>query len=166
MRLSTVAVDCGSLGHPKPRNQCISLRLLACRGARREVGLMRHVCLAFMVIGDDGLDHGKLPREDQAGIESVDSRRHTASLFNGFGFIKFSIMRFHAVSRPQHDTTSVLAFHETGSRPAPWPRFHIYPFDTSSSSRASATSALPAVWRTRRAGRADLRTCDHVDVNL
>jgi hypothetical protein len=63
-----------------------------------------------MVIGDDGLDHGKLPREDQAGIESVDSRRHTASLFHGSRFIKFSIMRFHAVSRPQHDTTSVLAF--------------------------------------------------------
>ena len=36
---------------------------------------MRHVCLAFMVIGDDGLDHRKLPREDQAGIESVDSRK-------------------------------------------------------------------------------------------
>jgi len=26
-----------------------------CRRARREIGLMRHVCLAFMLVGDDGL---------------------------------------------------------------------------------------------------------------
>jgi hypothetical protein len=74
---------------------------------------MRHACLAFMAIGDDGLDHRKLPREDQAGITSVDSRklprggqsdRQTASFLNRFGFIKFSIMRFHAVTRPQYTT--------------------------------------------------------------
>ena len=33
------------------------------------------VTLAFIVISDDGLDHRKLLREDQAGIESVDSRK-------------------------------------------------------------------------------------------
>jgi hypothetical protein len=32
-------------------------------------------CLAFMMVGDDGLDHRKLPIEDQAGIENVDSRK-------------------------------------------------------------------------------------------
>jgi hypothetical protein len=73
-----------------------------------------------MVIGDDGLALRKLPREDQAGIESVDSRklprdgqsdRQTASFFNTFGFIKFSIMRSHARDTSSvHDTTSVLAF--------------------------------------------------------
>jgi hypothetical protein len=36
---------------------------------------MRHGYLAFMVIGDHGLDHRKLPREDQAGIDSIDSRK-------------------------------------------------------------------------------------------
>jgi hypothetical protein len=33
--------------------------LRAVVGAWRELGLMRHDCLAFMVIGDDGLDHRK-----------------------------------------------------------------------------------------------------------
>jgi hypothetical protein len=27
------------------------------RGARRELGLMRHTCLAFVLVGDDGLGH-------------------------------------------------------------------------------------------------------------
>jgi hypothetical protein len=27
------------------------------RGARLELGLMRHVCLAFKMVGDDGLNH-------------------------------------------------------------------------------------------------------------
>jgi hypothetical protein len=36
---------------------------------------MGHAYFAFMMVGDDGLDHRKLPREDQAGIESVDSRK-------------------------------------------------------------------------------------------
>ena len=30
-----------------------------CRGARRDLGLMRHVCWAFMLVGDDGLGHGE-----------------------------------------------------------------------------------------------------------
>jgi hypothetical protein len=30
---------------------------LYCRGARRELGLIRHACLAFMLVGDDGLGH-------------------------------------------------------------------------------------------------------------
>lgn len=77
---------------------------------------MRHGYLAFMVIGDHGLDHRKLPREDQAGIDSIDSRklprdgqsdRQTdIELFNRFSVVKFSI-RFHAcesVTRPQYTT--------------------------------------------------------------
>jgi hypothetical protein len=39
-------------------------RLTVFVGARRELGLMRHACLAFMVIDDDGLDHMKLPRDE------------------------------------------------------------------------------------------------------
>lgn len=35
-----------------------------CRAVRRELDLVRHACLAFMVIGDDGLDHRKLPKDD------------------------------------------------------------------------------------------------------
>jgi hypothetical protein len=42
-----------------------------CRGARRELGLMRHACLAFMAVGDDGLDHKKLLREGHLDRERV-----------------------------------------------------------------------------------------------
>lgn len=38
-----------------------------CRAVRRELDLVRHVCLAFMVIGDDGLDHRKLSKGDYSG---------------------------------------------------------------------------------------------------
>jgi hypothetical protein len=43
--------------------------------AQRELGLMGHVCLVVMMVGDAGLDHRKLPREDQTGIESADSNK-------------------------------------------------------------------------------------------
>jgi hypothetical protein len=36
---------------------------------------MGHACLAFMIVGDDGLDNRKLPRQEQAGIENTDSRK-------------------------------------------------------------------------------------------
>jgi len=31
--------------------------LFYCRGAQRELGLIRHACLASMLVGDDGLGH-------------------------------------------------------------------------------------------------------------
>jgi hypothetical protein len=80
---------------------------------------MRHGCLLLMMIGDHELDHRKLPREEQAGIDSVDPRklprdgqsdRQAAGFSNRFGFINFSTMRFHARETSSvHDTTSVLA---------------------------------------------------------
>jgi hypothetical protein len=36
---------------------------------------MGRACLAFETVGDDGLDHRKLPRENEAEIENVDSRK-------------------------------------------------------------------------------------------
>jgi hypothetical protein len=37
--------------------------------------MYRAICEKAAENGDDGLDHRKLPREDRAGIESVDSRK-------------------------------------------------------------------------------------------
>jgi hypothetical protein len=42
------------------------------RGVRRELGLMRHACSAFMVIGDDGWDHRKLP---ERGTRTIGQRQ-------------------------------------------------------------------------------------------
>ena len=93
-------------------------------------------CQAGLQGSISGRSPGSIPARQagrQAGIDSVDSTETDSELFfNGFGFIKFSITRFYAVTRPQSTThyQRTCIPYETGSRRAPWPRFYIHPFDT------------------------------------
>jgi hypothetical protein len=53
-----------------------------CCGRRHKLGLMRHACLAFIVLGADGVGHRKLPRERRhPEIErvSIDSNSQVSS---------------------------------------------------------------------------------------
>jgi hypothetical protein len=72
MALVYLAQRCGSEGAQDSLHLTNKQRTY-CRGVRRDLGLIRHACLAFMLVGDDGLwnvEEGGTHRDDGTETDS------------------------------------------------------------------------------------------------